>query len=78
MIDWKDPRQVQAYKSGWEAGKRHGLFRPRPGITELAYQCMLNEFERARRPYTLRTRRKKKPNSEGTREWKQLSEAKQR
>lgn len=48
-MNWNDPEQVRAYKSGWQTGARLAKFIPRPGITELAYQCMLNEFERARR-----------------------------
>lgn len=73
-IDWKDAAQRRAYKAGFMRGSRLARFQPRPGITDLAYKVMCNEFERARYTAEQNARRamKKKPNSVGNAAWQAL------
>jgi hypothetical protein len=71
MIDWKDAAQVRAYKTGWQSGARVRNYFPRPGMSELAYRCMLNEIGRARKSPAKAKR--KPPQNEGNQAWKQLS-----
>lgn len=74
MIDWTDPVQVKAYKSGYVRGQRFYKHLPNARATPLARQVMWNEIERARLNPTLEQQLKKRRRLavEGNSEWKKL------
>lgn len=76
MIDWTDPVQVKAYKSGYVRGQRFYKHLPNARATPLARQVMWNEIERARLNPTLEQQFKRKRwlASGGNAAWRSLSD----
>ena len=66
-MNWSNPDQVRAYKSGYMRGIRMCSYKPNQNATDLARLVMLNEMMRHAR------QKHKRPRSRGNKAWRELA-----